>query len=146
MSRLGAHGVADCFKKNSVSNEKCCCVTTKCLSTLTFICLQINGAVLRDLKTQDILDIAPRATRVESKLLLRTVKDMQVATEVSLQKLSTENEGLLRQLNTWFAGNFRTATGTPLYAHDETTVVQAIHKVISVLDLLVMLFVVCDNR
>ena len=102
----------------------------KCLTTFTFVCLQINGAVLRDLKIGDIAEIAPRATRVERKLLLRTIQDIQAATEVSLQKLSTENEGLLRQVNELFPGKFRTATGTPLYAHDDTTVVQAKHKVI----------------
>ena len=78
--------------------------------------------------------------------LLRSIQDIRVATEVSLHKLPTENEGLLRQLNMWFPGRFRTATGTPLYAHDETTVVQATHKVILALDLSVMLLVVCNNR
>ena len=139
LSRLGAHGVAESFQKNDVSEEKRCCVTAKCLTTLTLICLQINGADLRDLNMKDIAAIAPRATRVERKLVLRTIQEIQVATEVSLRKLSTENEGLLRQLNELFPGKFRTATGTPLYAHGDTTVVQATHKVIAVLDVLVML-------
>ena len=91
---------------------------------------------------EDLAEIAPDATRAETKLLLRSIRDIQVATEVSLQQLSTENEGLLRQLNKWFSGKFRTATGTPLYAHDETTVVRAAHKVILVLDVLVMLWCV----
>ena len=91
---------------------------------------------------EDIVEIAPDATRAETKLLLRSIRDMQAATEVSLQQLSTENEGLLRQLNKWFSGKFRTAIGTPLYAHEETTVVQSTHKVISVLDVLAMLWCV----
>ena len=91
--------------------------------------MQVDGAALRDLNMEDIAEIAPGATRAETKLLLRSIRDMQVATEVSLQQLSTENEGLLRQLNKWFPGKFRTAIGTPLYAHDETTVVRATHKV-----------------
>ena len=145
LSRLGAHELAESFQKNAVSNEKCDCVRAKCLANLTFIGLQINGAVLRQLKMGDIAEIAPRATRVERKLLLRTIQDIRIATEVSLRKLSTENEGLLRQLNEWFPGNFRTATGTPLYAHEDTTVVQATHKVVAVLDLLLMLLVVCND-
>jgi len=53
---------------------------------------------------------------------------MTTTTQISLLSLSTENEGLLQQLNTWFPGRFRAAVGTPLYAHDDTTVVQATHK------------------
>ena len=139
LSRLGAYGVLETFQKKHVSIGKCCCVTANRLTNLASIYLQIDGAALRDLKVEDIAEIAPRATRAESKLLLRVIQDIQVATEVSLHQLSTENEGLLRQLNKWFPGKFRTAIGTPLYAHDETTVVQATHKVISVLGVLVMM-------
>ena len=95
---------------------------------------------------EDIAEIALDATRAETRLLLRIIRDIKAATEVSLQQISTENEGLLRQLNKWFPGKFRTATGTPMYAHDDTTVVRAAHKVISVLDVVVMLLVACNDR
>jgi len=88
----------------------------------------INGATLRDMNMVDIEEISPRASRVECKLLLRIIRDMTTTTQISLLGLSTENEGLLEQLNTWFPGRFRAAVGTPLYAHDDTTVVQATHK------------------
>ena len=140
LSRLGAHGVLEPFQKNLVSTEKCCCFTAERLANLTLICVQVDGTALRDLKMEDIGEVAPDATRAESKLLLRSIRDIQVATEVSLQQLSTENEGLLRQLNKWFPGKFRTAIATPVYAHEETTVVRSTHKVISVLDVLVMLW------
>ena len=91
---------------------------------------------------EDMADIAPGATRAETKLLLRSIRDIQAATEVSLQQLSTENEGLLRQLNKWFPGKFRAAVAEPLYSHDDTTVVRSTHKVISVLDVLAMLWCV----
>ena len=39
--------------------------------------------------------------------------------------------GLLRQLNTWFPGEFRAIADAPLYARAETTVVQATYKVSS---------------
>ena len=93
--------------------------------------MQIDGATLRGLKPEDIEDIAPGVTRVEKKLLLRSIQDMTAVAEVSLYDVSTDNEGLLRQLNTWFPGKFRAASGDPLYAHDETKVVLATHKVSS---------------
>ena len=137
-----------CSRSSGTSSEKtcqyqkCCCVTANCLTNLDLICLQVDGATLLDLKMEDLAEIAPGATRAETKLLRRIIRDIQVATEVSLQQLSTENEGLLRQLNKWFPGKFRTAIGTPLYVHDETTVVRAAHKVISMLDVVVMLWCV----
>ena len=94
--------------------------------------MQIDGATLQGLKPEDISDIVPGATRVETKLLLRGIKDMTAVAEISLHNVSTDNEGLLRQLNTWFPGKFRAASGNPLYAHDETKVVLATHKVSSV--------------
>ena len=36
---------------------------------------------------------------------------------------------LLRQLNAWFPGEFRSIKDSPLYAREDTTVVQATHKV-----------------
>ena len=39
--------------------------------------------------------------------------------------------GLLRQLKTWFPGEFRAIADAPMYARGETTVVQATHKVSS---------------
>jgi len=88
----------------------------------------IDGADLRDMEMQDIAEIATRATSAERKLLLRIIHDIQVPLGASLQSLPQENEGLLRQLNAWFPGKFRAAIGTPLYGHDETTLVQATHK------------------
>ena len=78
---------------------------------------------------EEIPQVAPGATRVEYKVLWRSIQDIEAATQISLQSLSTENEGLLRQLNNWFPGKFRAAVGTPLYAHDDTTVLRATHKV-----------------
>ena len=98
---------------------------------LESIWLQIDGATLRDMSMEEILQVSPRATRVECKLLLRIIRDMTTITQISLLSLSTGNEGLLQQLNTWFPGRFRAAVGTPLYAHDDTTVVRATHKVSS---------------
>ena len=79
----------------------------------------------------DIQEISPLACRIECKLLLCIIRDMTTTTQISLLSLLTENEGLLKQLNTWFPGRFRAAVGTPLYAHDDTTVVRATHKVSS---------------
>ena len=76
-------------------------------------------------------EMAPDATRAECKLLLRSTRDMETSAKSALQ-LSTTNEGLLQQLNMWFPGKFRAAVGEPLYAHDDTTVVQATHKVSSI--------------
>ena len=82
---------------------------------------------------EDVQEYAPQCTRVECKLLLRRIQDITAVTEVSLQvplqNLSTDHDGLLRQLNMWFPGKFRAALGTPLYVHDDTTVVRATHKV-----------------
>ena len=80
---------------------------------------------------EDVLELSPHATRAECKLLQRIIRDKR-ATQIYLQNLSTENEGLLRQLNTLFPGKFRAAVGAPLYMHDDTTVVQSTHKVSSV--------------
>jgi len=41
--------------------------------------------------------------------------------------------GLLRQLNAWFPGEFRSIADPPLYARDDTTVVRATHKVSTML-------------
>ena len=78
---------------------------------------------------QDLVDISPQSTRIERKLLLRYIQDIEAAAQVTLDSLSTEHEELRRQLNVWFPGKFRAASGTPLYTHDDTTVVRATHKV-----------------
>ena len=41
--------------------------------------------------------------------------------------------GLLRHLNVWFPGEFRSNKDPPLHARNDTTVVQATHKVSSML-------------
>ena len=78
---------------------------------------------------EEILQISPSSTRAECKALLRSIANIEAATELSVQNLSTDHDGLLRQLNMWFPGKFRAALGTPLYVHDDTTVVRATHKV-----------------
>ena len=95
------------------------------------IWLQIDGPTLRDMDMGVLSQMAPEATRAECKLLLRSTRDMETSANMLLQ-LSTTNEGLLHQLNMWFPGKFRAAVAEPLYAHDDTTVVQATHKVSSI--------------
>ena len=45
----------------------------------------------------------------------------------------TNTGSLLSQLNVWFPGEFRSIVDPPLYAREDTTVVQATHKVSAML-------------
>ena len=46
---------------------------------------------------------------------------------------ATNTGGLLRHLNVWFPGEFRSNKDPPLHARNDTTVVQATHKVSAML-------------
>ena len=100
---------------------------------------------------EQVREISPGHTRVEYKLLLRRIKDLQgvsqvfsrfcLASYISIYSVSSafasqdpsNMRGLLRQLNTWFHGEFRSIAEPALYARDDTTVVQATHKVSAML-------------
>ena len=42
---------------------------------------------------------------------------------------TSNSASFLRQLNSWFSGEFRSIMDPPLYARNEITVVRAMHKV-----------------
>lgn len=118
---------------------------------------QISGADLQGMDLEELHEISPNRTRVERKLLLQMIEDIQAVAQVSLVlcwpycvldmgvrqrhthifahvQNPSNTSGLLRQLKEWFPGDFRAIVGT-LYVKDDTTVVQATHKVSPILDL-----------
>jgi len=85
--------------------------------------MNITGKDLQGMSLEDVQEISPNRTRAECKLLVRQIKQIQ-----AISQNASNTGSLLRQLNAWFSGEFRSITDPPLYARDDTTVVQATHK------------------
>ena len=45
---------------------------------------QINGTDLRGMELEELCEISPASTRVERKMLLRTIQDIETVSQVSL--------------------------------------------------------------
>ena len=115
---------------------------------------QVNGSGLVRLDQEELREISPESTRVQRKLLLKTIRALEATSQVSpwlgpapecscgivprthlrpdldcvLQNLSSTG-ALFRELNVWFPGKFRSIADTPLHENGDTIVVAAIHKV-----------------
>ena len=78
LSYLGLHVFLTAFETHAVSAATNVYAAAVCLVQLTIIWLQIDGSTLRDMGMEDLSDIAPDATRVECKLLVRSIRDIEI--------------------------------------------------------------------
>ena len=156
MGQVLSHLGLDCFVANFKKNEVCALLQTYDIQSLMSHILghmrQIGGAGIQGINLQELGELAPESTRVERALLLRTIRDLDTATQVShglslcmrrtamhpniivlphcitVQSLSVKTD-VLGQLNVWFPGKFRAITDPPIYDRADTTIVRATHKV-----------------